>query len=121
MIDGLSSLAGCVLDTRYLSPQGKCPVPKQSIVSGFNPMATNAKQIIDGAMDGKEALRLGRRFKLLHLAYPLPSGLMGNLGPIVLPLLIVVYHIGQPFFACGAAITPQLIGNDSTQCVTQAL
>ncbi len=32
---------------------------------------------------------------------------MGHLGPIVLPLIIIVYHIGQHFFARGAiAIAP---------------
>ena len=60
MIDGLPPLSGHVLDARHLLPQGKRPVPKQSIVSGFHPMTSKAKQIIDGAMGGKETLRLSR-------------------------------------------------------------
>jgi hypothetical protein len=40
-----------------------------------------------------------------YLAFLLAGRLMGDPGSIVLPLIIIVYHIGQHFFACGT-ITP---------------
>jgi hypothetical protein len=60
MIDGLPPLPGHIFGARYLLPQGKGSIPKQSIMRGFHPMTSKTKQIIDGAMDGKENLRLSR-------------------------------------------------------------
>jgi hypothetical protein len=61
MIFGLPPpLSGLVLDARHLSPQGKRPIPKQSIMRRFHVVMTKAKQIFDGAMDGKETLRPSR-------------------------------------------------------------
>ena len=47
------------------------------LLSGFHPMTSKAKQIIDGTMDGKETLRLSRLFKSRASGLPvaeLPDG-----------------------------------------------
>ena len=44
MIDGVPSLAGCVLDTRHLSPQHKRPITKQAIMRRLHEMTPTVEK-----------------------------------------------------------------------------
>jgi len=117
MIDGLPSLAGRVLGARHLSPQHKRPITKLAIMRRLYEMTPESKKIIDGAMGGKEALRMVGRFKPAHLAFPLSGRLMRNLGTIILVCILLVHNTWQDFLLCGA-ITPELICYDNAWRVT---
>ena len=46
-------------------------------------MASNPKEIVNGAVDGEKALGVAWGFEPPHLPLPLPGGLMGDFGTIV--------------------------------------
>jgi hypothetical protein len=71
----------------------------------FHGVTTKAEEIIDRTEGGEKALRLSRGVKSPPLAFTLAGRLMGVLGPLVLPLIMVVTHIRHHFFARGI-ITP---------------
>ena len=47
-------------------------------------VASDPKEIIGGAVDGEKALDVAEGFEATHLAFPLPGGLVGDFGSVVL-------------------------------------
>ena len=65
-------------------------------------------------VDGKKALDVAWRFKLAHLSFALPDGLMGDFSPVVGVLLGAVLDRGESG-PVGGGITAEFIGNESSR------
>ena len=49
-------------------------------------MSASPKQVVNGGVDAEESLGLASGFEPSQLAFSLPCGLMGDLGPVVFVL-----------------------------------
>ena len=74
-------------------------------------MTSDPKEILDRAMNGQEALRLGCGFETPHLALPLSSRLMRHLGPVVLVSSGVVLDRRHDGAVC-RDVALQLVGDE---------
>jgi len=88
---GVLSLAG-----RHTSP---CPIRRmlffgQAVMPGPKQVTSDPEQVLDHGVNRGEPLQLGRRLEAPHLAFALPRGLMGHLGPVV-RVLISSMHDGR--------------------------
>jgi len=59
------STLGRGLAERHLPPRGKSPLSKEPIMGRLHQVATNAKEIIDGAVDREKALDVSKGFEWL--------------------------------------------------------
>ncbi len=50
--------SGHFLDTRHLIPGIKRPIAEQSIMPGFQKVAADSEQVVDGTLGGKKSLRM---------------------------------------------------------------
>ena len=83
-------------------------------------MPAHPKEIVDGAMNGEEALDVSERFKPPHVAFPLAGGLMGDFGPVVGILCGAVVDRGEGG-PLRRAVAPEFIGDQAIGDVPQPL
>ena len=110
-VEGWLSL-GPSLGSRHLPPRGKGPVPEQSVMEGSHQVASNPKEIVNGAVDGEEALNVACGFKAPHVAFALAGGLMGDFSAVVGVLISTVMDGGEGG-PVGRGITAQLVGDQA--------
>ena len=79
-------------------------------MTSWKEMATETKEIVDGAMNRQKPLGLARRFELSHLAFAVAWGLMRDFGSVVSSMVLAVADAGDEFSTCHP-ITPQAIGH----------
>lgn len=77
---------------RHLLPCIKRACTKRPIMTSFQKMTADAKQIVNLALNGKKLLRLSRRFESSHLAFLLSSMPMGRFHTIISIAVLVVDH-----------------------------
>ena len=87
---------------------------------GLHQMASQAKEIVDGAVDGEKALDVSRRFEAAHVAFALAGGLMRHLSAVVRILRGAVMDRGEGG-PVGCPITAQLVGDQAVGNVAQPL
>ncbi len=73
-------------------------------------MPIMSKEIVDRAVDRKQALRMTGRLKTTHLPFFLTTRLMRILGPVI-PIPPRLMDRGQTQFPMGSTVAPQLIRN----------
>ena len=67
----------------HLVPDVKGPRPQQPLVRCAQEMPSDAKEIVHGAVDGQQTLRVRRRLEPPHLPLPVARRLVRDLRPIV--------------------------------------
>ena len=80
------------------------------MMTGLQQMPSDAKAVLNESMHGQESLRLSRRFKLLHLSFPLSRRLVRDFGSIV-SVLVGVVDDGGHDLAVSGAVAFQLVGD----------
>ena len=60
------------------------PLPTQSMMHSLKAMARDPERVSKGSMDREKSLHLPDRLEVAHWAFPLPGGLVGYVGPVVL-------------------------------------
>ena len=61
---------------RHMSPGYKGSISKQPIMDGLHAMASDPKEMVDGAVYREKALNLSWRLKSAHLPFPRTCGLV---------------------------------------------
>jgi hypothetical protein len=83
-------------------------------------MPPRAEVLCNRTIGGKEPLRVPRGLELLHPSFPLASGLMRVLGPVVEVAVLPMVHTGQDL-TLGGAVALELIRDDDTRDVLAPL
>lgn len=74
----------------YVAPPRKGLSAQCSIMASWEEMATETKEIVDGAMNRQKPLGLARRFELSHLVFTVACGLMRDFGSVVSSAVLAV-------------------------------
>ena len=88
-------------------------------MSGPQQVPADAEQVLDHAVDDREALQLAGGLEASHLAFPMACRLMRDLRPIVLILPRAV-HDGRHRGTVGSGVAPELVGDQPTGLPTLA-
>ena len=73
----------CSVGAGRLSPVGKSPIPKKTMMDCFEMVPANSEQILNLTVDSKESLSLLDRLEPSHLPLLLPGMLMGDFSSVV--------------------------------------
>ncbi len=76
----------CSVGAGRLSPVGKSPIPKKTMMDCFEMVPANSEQILNLTVDSKESLSLLHRLEPSHLPLLFPGMLMRDFSPVVLIL-----------------------------------
>ena len=90
------------------------------MVSRAQQMSTDPKQVLDDAVNGREALQLDGRLEAAHLALPLAGQLVRDLSAVV-RVLVGNVNYGRHHRPTGRRVTAQLVRKQPARLSTLPL